>query len=150
MSIRIGKANDRLKTRIIKAAPETDLYMEWSMELQVPTFIGTREELAEYLLEPKEDSFGVTLPKPERVAKRLARVDLVGDSILDCPWPFGTTVGLIFEGRHVLRRAHAEEFMQIFIDNGGKSRDELGNQWQRLLDLLEPLDDTPAPHHREH
>ncbi|REH18306.1 hypothetical protein BCF44_13661 [Kutzneria buriramensis] len=64
---------------IVKAARDQDLYVEWSSNVDGPTFVGTRAETAAYLA-----STGPTGPS-DSVEDRLARADRTGTSAKSMP-----------------------------------------------------------------
>src|SRR5664279_2648683 len=70
---------------IVKAEPDTDLYVYWSTIVEAPTFVGTRAELTDHLL--RHDHTGPTTL--DAVAERFARADARGSSGIP-PFDYGT------------------------------------------------------------
>lgn len=65
-----------MPTVVVKAEPDSDLYMVWSTVVDGPTAVGTRAEIAEYLSQFHSDT-----DDPE---ERLDRADKTGTSGM---WP---------------------------------------------------------------
>lgn len=125
-------------SHIIKASREADLYLEWSKIVGAPTFIGNRKEIAAYLKASRERAASGAFS----VEQRLARADRVGDSMLDYPWGFDDPGIIIFEQRGMLRRPKVEAFARILLESDGERLND--EQWDRLMDQLEPFDDQPG------
>ena len=116
---------------VIKAARDRDLYMEWSEHVDAPTFVGTRAQTLDYLIE----EFGRT-GQPEA---RLQRADDIGTSAIRDPlspnWKYPLTgawedTGFIVQQRGWLPRDRFAEFLDAFLVDEEKA-----------YALLDPLDD---------
>lgn len=124
--------------QIIKATPGRDLYIEWSSVVEAPTFIGTRAEVAAYLMRAFRGAEADRLDfEAGQVEKRLARADQDGSSGLppfDCNWDSN---GEIYMQQGWLRRDKMEALAEAY----------LANPHEPAVDaLLEPFeDDEPAP-----
>lgn len=136
---------------IVKAAPDQDLYMEWSTIVDAPTFIGTREEILAYL---ERAAARARTPTPEEIAiiqelginladtpeTQVQRADETGTSAIhhplmsDCPAPpegAWDDAGFIVGQRGWLPRARLPEFLGWYVRNRSKA-----------YALLDPFDDT--------
>jgi hypothetical protein len=66
---------------IVKATPHDDIYCEWSTVVDAPTFVGTRAEMRDWLLQPKDvPGVGRVSAYESDVDARLARTDQHGTS----------------------------------------------------------------------
>jgi hypothetical protein len=119
-----------VSTPIFKAAPEVDLYMEWSTMAERPAFIGGRAEIKLYLVRMRMES-------DDESEERLQRADTVGSSALHADVTAVGPVegawdddGVIVEQHGFLPRPRFAEFMRRY-----------GAAGPSPYDLLEPLDD---------
>jgi hypothetical protein len=119
---------------IIKAAPDKDLYVEWSSIVEAPTAIGTRAEMHDYLARTQRNV------GTDTAETRLARADANGssslrdpmstyDGVLDGAWE---DEGMIVKQRGWLPRAKLAEFAELY------ARDD-----ESCYALLEPFEDDP-------
>ena len=99
---------------IVKAAPDQDLYCEWSTIVDAPTFIGTRSEILDYI-HAHQDS------KPHAPAwERLERADEAGTSARYGKLPYAGSwddAGFVVEQRGWLPRAKLTEFLTAYRDD---------------------------------
>jgi hypothetical protein len=109
---------------IYKCSPETDLYMEWSTVSEGPTFIGSRQEMIEYL--NSESRW------PGEAEERLVRTDATGSS---WRFPEGDT-GLVYLQIGWLPRERYLEFARLVQAGAEPESDE-------VLALLKPLEEIP-------
>jgi hypothetical protein len=114
---------------VFKAAPDVDLYMEWSSFVEAPIFIGTRAEMLEYLTSASPDDYRRT---PE---ERLQWADKIGTTIehrfkkypIEGSWEDS---GLIVEQKGWLPRERFEEFMRRYVSDP-----------ESIYELLDPFED---------
>lgn len=94
---------------IIKAAPDRDLYVEWSTIVEAPVFIGGRAETLAHLHREQE---GGDAPEV-----RLARVDETGTSAKGSYAWFGAwdDEGLIYEQRGSVPRERLCDFLDAYL-----------------------------------
>jgi hypothetical protein len=119
--------------QIIKAAPNRDLYMEWSSDVEAPTFLGTRADIAAYLAEPKRGLRETVIADPDAIEQRLQRADLTGSSgypPFGCDWD---DHGEIYKQQGYLPRAKFGEFADRYLAAGEDGEPD-------ITDLLEPLE----------
>lgn len=123
---------------IMKAAPDENLYVEWSSIVEAPTWLGSRAELAEYLSEHRFDGMGsCTAHSPDELEQRLARVDATGTSIafrigkyIEGSWEDD---GTIYQQQGWLPRSRLSEFLHRFLASPDEEPD--------VADLLDPFED---------
>jgi hypothetical protein len=65
---------------VVKCAPDQDLYLIWSSQIDNAIVAGDREGIIEHLLANEPQTPGHT------AEERLARADEHGTSMLDCRW----------------------------------------------------------------
>lgn len=96
---------------IIKAAPDRDLYVEWSTIVEAPVFIGDRAETLAHL--KRNEERGQRFDAPEA---RLKRADQTGTSAkADYSW-FGAwdDNGLIYQQRGTVWRENLPAFLDAY------------------------------------
>jgi hypothetical protein len=96
---------------IVKAAPDVDLYMEWSLVADGPTYVGNRVQMLSYLGRTDPGRLADT---PE---SRLNRADADGTSTRHGPDGVGSwdDSGLVVMGqRGWLPRERFPEFMRLY------------------------------------
>jgi hypothetical protein len=100
---------------LIKADKDLDLYVEWSSIVEAPTFVGTRQEILDYLIENEQQTSGSEDP-----ARRLARTDLHGSSMIDNRFESWEDPGIMAEQRWLKRgRIGAYSLLYVLGDQDG-------------------------------
>lgn len=94
---------------VVKAAPEVDLYMEWSSVADGPTYVGNRVQMLTYL---RRMDLGRCADTPE---SRLARADADGTCTRHGPDGVGSWYdsGMVVANRW-LSRDKFPEFMRLY------------------------------------
>lgn len=115
---------------VLKAAPDRDLYIEWSTVVEQAVAIGTREQMAAYLAGNADSA--------DSVEERLRRCDETGTSAMWSPQPplegAWDDTGLIVEQTGVLRRSDMAAYADAL----------LADDRQAAFALLQPFEDEES------
>lgn len=119
---------------VLKAAPDDDLYCEWTTVVDDMTFTGTRAQMFDYLCAYRRGPMQSDEDIGQHVESLLARVDQYGTSAL---WSCGGT-----DHAAAYRAFGWRDPSLIVQQRATLPRDRLG-AWLRTLDdgLLEPFED---------
>lgn len=126
-----------MPTFIVKAEPDTDLYVLWSTVVDAPTFTGTRAEVTQHLAWQDGNR------SAQQIEQRFARADAHGSSGIP-PFNYGTWDGdpgdgdLMYQQQGFIRRHNFPEYAARLRITGDPDPGH-------LLDPFEDDDEAATP-----
>lgn len=111
---------------LIKPDPARDLYMEWSSNVDAPTFIGTRKQIRKYLSHQYRTKQARKEWRRNVVDPRLKRADKTGSSGYP-PFDYGAwdEDGLAYKNRGVLPRRRLATYAEMLLLDPAAEADRL-------------------------